>query len=160
MRSVELVWALLPTEVATTTRVTGSVSRPRIGPNGTPFIYECGANLCLYAFLGGTRLFATTASREAWSPDGYHVSYDTPNGLCVAEEWKPACGVILAHDESVIIESAWSPDGMYLVLSRGAELWLIQANGENAVRLPLASRVGTSISSPSWSEGGAVVATP
>jgi hypothetical protein len=159
MRSVELVWALLPTEVVATTRVTGSLSRPRIGPNGTPFIFECDGNLCLYGF-GGTRLFATTASRAAWSPDGNHVSYDTPTGLCVAEESKPACSVILAHDPSVIIESAWSPDGTYLVLSRGAELWLIQANGENAVRLPLATRVGTSISSPSWSEGGAVVATP
>jgi hypothetical protein len=159
VRSDGLGWAPLSAPAANSMGALGSMSRPRIGPSGTPFLYECDTNLCLTG-LAGSWVFATDASRAAWAPDGYRVSYDTPRGLCVAEEWKPACGVILAHDPSVIIESAWSPDGTYLVLSRGAELWLIQANGENAVRLQLATRAGTSVSSPSWSKGGAVVAAP
>jgi hypothetical protein len=154
LRSSELASAQLSTQLANTWGpLQLSVDRPRVAPGGNTFMFECQSDLCEAGSFASFE-YVRNASRGAFSPDGYQISYDTPSGVCVAASTFPTCNLVLAHGSSEVVESTWSPDGKYLLLIRGAEIWVMEPNGDNAVRLPLATRGGGSPSSPSWAAVG------
>jgi hypothetical protein len=128
-------------------------ARPRFAPDGA-VIFECmSGGLCIQPRLNAnSSVFTPVGRRVAISRADSRVSYDTPGGLCVAAVGQAACKLVLPHDAIEQDESSWSPDGRYIAIARKGELWLIQANGDNLIRLPLAvgGRV-VSIASPSWS---------
>jgi len=114
------------------------------------FLFECGQDLCTE---NPSHVLARNASRVAILLDQTSVArlaYDTPAGVCNAPVAGGACKIILAHDASVHAEAAWSPDGAHLAIAMSGQLWLVDADGSNLVRLRLATASRASASSPTW----------
>jgi hypothetical protein len=161
-------WAVTPPEQASmyqTWETNFAVRRPRRSSDGL-VIFECAfvtslgapTDLCLARGLSPITLFAAGATSVAFSPGRDRVSYDTPGALCTARVTAPTCSRVLAHPVSVAVESVWSPDGASIAFTRDGELWLMDATGDNLVRLAPAMRTRGAITSPSWAAGSDAVA--
>ncbi|MFI5310415.1 MAG: Ig-like domain-containing protein [Gemmatimonadales bacterium] len=140
------------------------VGRPRISPDGSRIVVACSyedpyddpSDLCSIALDGTSNtLFAPLSYWVAWSPDGSRVSFTTDAGLCVGPAVaSPPCTLVLVRGQRETLESAWSPDASHIVVARSDGLWLMEANGDNQVRLALATRTASGATGPTW--GGSI----
>lgn len=153
VRGTDLEWAGLRTQLPSGYgSISVNVRRPRVARDGFSFLFECDSDLCS---VGAKQLvFAHNAARAAVFETPYaevvKVAYDTPLGLCTVPPSGGSCTIIYTHDASTAIEPAWSPDGAHVVFAKARELWLIDADGSNLVRLARAAVDGGVVSSPSW----------
>ncbi len=133
------------------------VGRSQLSPDGRSAIFECSyiayddpEDLCIIDESGRTSSLRASALRPAWSPDGLSIAYDATIGICVSSITPEQCTFINGYAAGGRFESAtpaWSPDGQHLVIATRTELWLVDKNGDNLVRLLKATSVN---SSPSW----------
>jgi hypothetical protein len=132
--------------------------RPQLSPEGSRVLFECSysdpyddaADICIIETDGLAYVFRPSALRPAWAPDGLSVAYDAGFGVCVSPIARVECTWVNAYADAQhrgAATPAWSPDGKHLVIATGDELWLVDKNGDNLVRLPKATSVN---SNPSW----------
>ncbi len=156
VRSSEFAYASLINQLATGPwgPYAERFEHPRVAPAGGAaysFLFECSRNICAD---DPDHILAWNASRPAILSDYHYVltwlAYDTPVGLCSASVKDGTCKIVLPHDAATAAQSAWSPDGAHLIVALSGELWVVDADGSNLVRLVTVARTHTAAWSPTW----------
>ncbi|MBO6793935.1 MAG: PD40 domain-containing protein [Balneolaceae bacterium] len=117
-----------------------------VSPDGSTIAFDLLGDIYTIPFDGGKATLVTDGmaydSHPKWSPDGKHILYISDKdgsddayyiNLETEEEHK------FAGDENdEMVNAAWSPDGDYVIVSRGRrnfKLWLYHKDGGRGIKL-------------------------
>ena len=120
-----------------------------VSPDGTTLVFDMLGDLYSLPFTGGdaTRLTSGMAydAQPRFSPDGKQVVFvsdrDGADNVHVIDLSTKAVKAITRGKSSVYLSPDWSPDGQYIVASKGSfrgslpKLWMYHADGGNGVAL-------------------------
>lgn len=148
---------------------TKSGDEPAWSPDGTQIAFRRHHSIWLMDASGDSQQRLVQGFSPAWAPDGQHLSYacgPEREDLCVLDLSSHVATVVAPHDADwkFVKNSAWSPDGSWIALTRVSndgdpftlfrQLFRVHPDGTGLEGIPNTSTTGDM---PAWSPDGQTI---
>jgi Tol biopolymer transport system component len=134
---------LITTRTLTFTATEGTWISLAISPDGRTLVFELLGDLYTLPITGGEATRITSGQgydmQPSFSPDGKRIVFVSDrNGsenLWLADATGGAAHALTTGERENYVSPVWTPDGQYVIATKGAQLWMYHRDGGTGVQL-------------------------
>lgn len=147
---------LIPTRTLSFTTTEGSWLSIDIDPTGRTLIFDLLGDLYTMPITGGTAARITSGlpydMQARYSPDGKSIVFvsdrDGAENIWIADADGANPRALTTTERENYVSPAWTPDGQYIVATKGSQLWIWHKDGGSGVQMTGQARPGGPAPSP------------
>src|SRR5512144_2554086 len=134
---------LIPTRTLKFTTDEGTWISLDVSPDGRAIVFDLLGDLYTLPIDGGkaTRITSGLAfdGQPRWSPDGRRIVFTSDRtgseNLWVVDADGGHPRAISKGEKERFVSPVWTPDGTYIIASKGSDLWLFHQDGGSGIKL-------------------------
>lgn len=147
---------LIPTRTLSFTTTEGSWLSIDIDPTGRTLIFDLLGDLYTMPITGGTATRITSGlpydMQARYSPDGKSIVFvsdrDGAENIWIADADGANPRALTTTERENYVSPAWTPDGQYIIATKGSQLWIWHRDGGSGVQMTGQARPGGPAPSP------------
>lgn len=143
---------LIPARTLKFTATEGTWISLDLSPDGGTILFELLGDLYTLPVAGGTARRITSGAgydmQPRYSPDGRQVVFvsdrDGSENIWIADSNGANPRALTTGERESYVSPVWSPDGRYVIATKGTQLWLYHRDGGTGVQMSGIRRAGAS----------------